>query len=110
MRDEFEKRRGTAEHEWIAWNRAYWWDQCPSPTAATRLGDGTITIATPGLRSPFDGEPIEALPVRLNWLRGVTPTTAATVDGSLVRIGTLTLRYEADGVQKIERSEATASR
>ena len=102
LRDEAAKRRSTAEHEWIAWDRTYWWDQCPSLTAATRLGDGKVTIATPGLRSPFDGELVEALPVRIEWLGGVVPLTPVVVEGSLVRVGPLTLRYGADGVQKVD--------
>jgi CRISPR-associated endonuclease/helicase Cas3 len=66
----------------------------------TRLGDGTITVETPGLSSPLTGEPVAALPIPARWLVGISPSTPAMVDGQAIRIGTLALYYGSRGLER----------
>ncbi len=67
----------------------------------TRLGDGTVTIETPDLRSPLTGRKVAALPVPARWLDGVDEDTPATVAGQVVTIGALTMRYGEQGLQRL---------
>jgi CRISPR-associated endonuclease/helicase Cas3 len=67
----------------------------------TRLGDGTVTIETPGLRSPLTGPALAAVPVPARWLRGVDEDTSAIVDGQTITIGPLEMRYGEQGLQRL---------
>jgi hypothetical protein len=67
---------------------------------ATRIGDPTIMVRTPGLRSPLDGGPIEEIAVPLRWWRGTEPADAAVAEGSLLTAGALRLRYDAEGLAR----------
>ena len=67
----------------------------------TRLGDGTVTVETPGLRSPLTGSKVVALPVPARWLGGVDEDTPATVEVRLVTIGALAVRYGESGLLKL---------
>lgn len=65
---------------------------------ATRLGDPTIMVRTPGLVSPLDGGALEEIGVPLRWWRGREPREEAAVDydpsgTAMLLAGTLTMRY-----------------
>jgi CRISPR-associated endonuclease/helicase Cas3 len=95
--------RGTAERQQgalavVDWSAPY--QQAQVGQEPTRLGDGTITVETPGLSSPLTGKPVAALPVPARWLVGVQPNTAAVVDGQAIRIGTLALFYGPRGLER----------
>ena len=72
---------------------------------ATRLGDPTVMVLTPGLLSPLNGGSIEEVGVPLRWWRDREPAEKATVHhvtptvATLVA-GTLTMRYTVDGLAR----------
>ena len=74
----------------------------------TRLGEGTVTVATPSLVSPFTGGPIAALPIPISWLARVNVDfrdwvegeQEAVVNGRQVQIGALILTYDRLGLQR----------
>ena len=70
----------------------------------TRLGEGAVTIATPGLVSPFTGDPIAAIPVPSSWLARakVEDEAEAVVSDRQIQIGALTLTYDRLGLQRGE--------
>ena len=79
----------------------WYMDQPVVDDVATRLGDGYITVELSGqLISPLTGEPIDALPVPARWLRGVSAGTLGVVDGQIVTVGNVVLRYGADGLSR----------
>jgi CRISPR-associated endonuclease/helicase Cas3 len=52
------------------------------PAAVTRLGDMTVDIATPGLRSPItqrNGADIPVMPIPIRWLGAADPTLPCVV-------------------------------
>lgn len=73
---------------------------------ATRLGDPTIMVHTPGLVSPLGGGMLEEIGVPLRWWRDGEASEEATVHydpsgiATLVA-GTLTMRYTADGLERV---------
>jgi hypothetical protein len=100
MRDVRDRRAHTAAQEWLDWSKPYWWDQCPSGTAVTRLADCSVTVPTPGLISPLDGSPIDALSIPSRWLRGIPHGTAASIDGIRISIGKISMQYTQLGLQR----------
>jgi len=98
-----------AEAGLIDWSRPYR-NALIDDRYATRLGEGTVTVATPSLVSPFTGSPIAALPVRASWLARaevdirdwVEEEQEAVVNGRQVQIGALTLTYDRLGLQRAE--------
>jgi CRISPR-associated endonuclease/helicase Cas3 len=73
----------------------------------TRLGDGTVDVEVEGsLLSPFTGVPIDALPIRANWLREAEPGSTATVSGVdeagriLLDVGGVHLTYGVEGLHR----------
>jgi hypothetical protein len=76
-------------------------DQPVVDDVATRPGDGDITVElSVRLISPLTGEPIDAPPVPLRWLRGVSPGTLGGVDGLTVTVGNVVLGYDVDGLSR----------
>lgn len=69
---------------------------------ATRLGEGSVTVQTAGLISPFTGRAISALPIPGRWLAGLDEINHAAVRVSEGRfmIGGLTFLYSAIGLQR----------
>jgi hypothetical protein len=66
----------------------------------TRLGDGSVTIETPGLHSPFTDTEIAALPIPSRWLRSIPPEQhQAIISGSSVVLGDLRMTYTRLGLQ-----------
>jgi len=57
----------TADAGVVDWQRPYR-DALVLEAIATRLGEGTLSIAVDSLRSPFTGYPITAIPVPRRWL------------------------------------------
>ena len=90
-----------AEAGLVDWSRPYR-NALIDDRYVTRLGEGAITVATPGLVSPFTGDAIEALPIPASWLARaeVGCEQAAVVNGGLVQIGALTLSYNRLGLQR----------
>jgi hypothetical protein len=71
------------------------------------LGDGTVDVEVEGrLLSPFTGVPIDALPIRANWLRDAAPGSTATVSGvdeagrALLNVGGVHLTYGVEGLHR----------
>lgn len=92
-----------AEAGVIDWSRPYR-NALIDDRYVTRLGEGTVTVATPGLSSPFTGNPIAALPVRASWLARaeVEEGQEAFVSGREVQIGMLILTYDHLGLHRVE--------
>jgi len=69
-----------------------------------RLGEGTVTVSTPGLVSPFTGGPIAALPIPASWLARaqVQDEQEAVVNDRQIQIGALTLTYNRLGLHRTE--------
>jgi hypothetical protein len=59
-----------------------------------------VTVATPGLVSPFTGDPIAALPISASWLARaeVEEGQEAIVNSPSVQIGELSLSYDRLGL------------
>ena len=76
-----------ADNGIVDWSRPYR-EALIDDRYSTRLGEGSIAVATPGLKSPFTGKPITALPFRAKWLSGYGPRDdlRVAVDGSEVRV------------------------
>jgi hypothetical protein len=92
-----------AEAGLVDWSRPYR-DAVIDDRYVTRLGEGTITVATPGLISPFTGGPIEALPIPASWLARVAvgEDQKAAVHGRQVQIGALALICDRLGLRRAE--------
>jgi hypothetical protein len=96
-----------AEAGLVDWSRPYR-NALIDDRYVTRLGEGTITIATPGLVSPFTGGPIAALSIPISWLARVNVDFRdwvegeheAVVTGRQVQIAALTLTYDRLGVHR----------
>jgi CRISPR-associated endonuclease/helicase Cas3 len=85
----------------VDWTRPYREAQV-NEWIATRLVDATVTVATPGLRSPFLHESIEAMPVPARWLAGAgaPDQLSATVEGSCITLGGVTMIYDRLGLRR----------
>jgi len=91
-----------AEAGLIDWSRPYR-NALIDDRYVTRLGEGTVTVATPGLVSPFTGDPIPAVPIPGSWLARAkveVEQDIAVVTGRQVQIGALTLTYDRLGLQR----------
>jgi hypothetical protein len=96
-----------AEAGLVDWSRPYR-NALIDDRYVTRLGEGTITIATPGLVSPFTGGPLAALSIPISWLARanvdfrdwVEGEQEAVVTGRQVQIAALTLTYDRLGVHR----------
>jgi hypothetical protein len=67
----------------------------------TRLGDGSVTVEAPGLRSPFTDTEIATLPVPLRWLRSISQEPyPAIISGSLIAFGELRMSYTRLGLKR----------
>ena len=55
----------------------------PEEHIATRLGDAPVNVITPGLVSPFTGNPIDCLPFRWGWIASALRNTDGDSDGNL---------------------------
>lgn len=101
MLDRGANQAAQAGLQWIEWQRPYWFDQVPSPMAVTRLGEGTVTVETAGLVSPFDGKPINALPVPARWLKSKSSSTSAVVIENRISFGSLSFVYDQNGLRRL---------
>jgi CRISPR-associated endonuclease/helicase Cas3 len=98
-----------AEAGLVDWSRPYR-DALIDDQYVTRLAQGTVTVATPGLMSPFTGDPIEALPIPVSWFARanvdftdwVEGEQEAVVTGRQVQIGALILTYDRLGLQRAD--------
>jgi hypothetical protein len=92
-----------AEAGLIDWSRPYR-NALIDDRYVTRLGEGTVTIATPNLVSPFTGGPIAALPTPVSWLAraNVDQKQEAIVSSQHVQIGALSLTYDRLGLQRAD--------
>ena len=73
---------------------------------ATKLGDPTIMVRTPGLVSPLDGTALVEIGVPQRWWRGREPADTAAVghaaDGTaMLTAGSLSMRYTTDGLEVV---------
>jgi hypothetical protein len=78
---------------------------CISEAVATRLGDGTYMVKTPGLVSPLDGRPIEEIGVPGRWMDGEDPVDVAGVSQIgdeiwSIDVKSQLLTYSADGLHR----------
>jgi hypothetical protein len=82
----------------VDWSRPYANAALDEERVLTRLGDGKVSVRTPGLLSPLTGAPVEALPVPARWLAGIRPVADAAVSGAEVAIDALYMVYGEYGL------------
>lgn len=94
-----------AETGLVDWKRPYR-EALIDDRYATRLGEGAVTIATPGLASPFTGDAIDALPLPARWLSVAGPIDElpVAVTGNRVSVGDRAFTYTKLGVQRREKA------
>lgn len=87
----------------VDWSRPYAEAALDEKHVLTRLGNGRVTVRTPGLRSPLTGLPVEALPVPARWIAGVPPIEEARVAGLRIMVGPVQLEYGEHGLTRVSK-------
>jgi len=92
-----------AEAGLVDWSRPYR-NALIDDRYVTRLGEGAVTVATPGLVSPFTRGTIAAVPIPASWLArsNVEEGQEAVVNGQQVQLGALSLAYDRLGLHRVE--------